>query len=319
MKMRISSFAQHLPAMAVVGASSDIYVATFPKGVPHVLSKFKDGSGYFGAVRNPDNGQFIAQARLNPLSDYAVVAGAFTVMSVVTSQYYLTEINNKLNTIRQGIDKILDFLYGDKRAELLSEVSFVKYAYENYASIMQHPEQRVATITSLQGAKKVAMKDLEFYLSDLDCLDSGKVEETASKALKLEDCLDLSAQLYVLSGIMESYYSQNFDEEYISRVEKEMSIYIDKTEKNILKGFSALDKAIDTENSRRDANVVSKMFGGGRVNEGYKQNVGKIVAQFSEGGESELTKTLHSAFHCLEQPVKVYIKSDGEAYMENTI
>lgn len=72
------------------------------------------------------------------------------------------------------MDKILEFLYGDKKAELLSEVSFIKYAYENYSSIMGHNEQRVATIASLQDAKKVAIKDIEFYMCDLDSTINSK-------------------------------------------------------------------------------------------------------------------------------------------------
>ena len=62
----------------------------------------------------------------------------------------------------------MDFLYGDKKAELMSEISFTKYAFENYASIMAHEAQRAATITSLQSAKKVAMNDIEFYIHDLN-------------------------------------------------------------------------------------------------------------------------------------------------------
>ena len=48
--------------------------------------------------------------------------------------------------MNQSIDEILEFLYGDKRAELISEVGFVKAAYQNYSSIMQHEQQRFAII-----------------------------------------------------------------------------------------------------------------------------------------------------------------------------
>ena len=70
--------------------------------------------------------------------------------------------------MRMNLDKILEFLYGDKKAELMAEISFVKYAYQNYNSIMSHESQRTATIASIQEAKKVAMKDIEFYMNDLD-------------------------------------------------------------------------------------------------------------------------------------------------------
>lgn len=57
-------------------------------------------------------------------------------MSIASGQYFLSEINNNLSAINQKADKILEFLYGDKKAELMSEVSFVNFAYQNYNSIM---------------------------------------------------------------------------------------------------------------------------------------------------------------------------------------
>ena len=61
----------------------------------------------------------------------------------------------------------------------MAEMSFIKYAYENYSSIMSHEEQRIATITSLQEAKKVAMKDIEFCINDLEMTVSHKTKDYA--------------------------------------------------------------------------------------------------------------------------------------------
>ena len=88
-------------------------------------------------------------------------------MAFASGQYFITQVNSELQKINQNIDKILEFLYGDKKAELLSEVSFVKYAYENFSSIMAHDEQRVATIASLQNAKTA--KHSFFTLIDIRC------------------------------------------------------------------------------------------------------------------------------------------------------
>lgn len=312
--MHISSLVQHMPAMAAIGSSNDIYVATFPAGVSHVLEKFKDGSGYYGAVRNQQTGRYEAQARFNRLGDYAVVAAVFTAMSVATSQYYLSAINSKLNTIQLGIDKILDFLYGEKSSELMAEVSFVKSAYENYSSIMAHQEQRQATIHSLQDAKKIAMKDLEFYISELNKKQTDKTEQYAQDAVRIKNCIELSEQLYVLSGVMEVYYSQNFDDNYISNVEREMTAYIDKAEKNILKGFGAVEKAVD----KKEPVGVFKVLDRDKVGENTKQSVKDILEELTDGGESNLRKSIKDALHSFEQPVKIYIRSDGSAFMEHT-
>lgn len=51
-------------------------------------------------------------------------------------------VNTKLNLI-------LNFLYEDKRVELMSQIDFVQYAYQNYGSIMAYSEQRMATVYGL--------------------------------------------------------------------------------------------------------------------------------------------------------------------------
>lgn len=302
-KMQISAFMQQMPALAAVAASGDLYIATFPQGVPHTLSKLRDG-GYFTAIRG-DDGNFAGTAVLHPVSGAAVVAAAFTVMSIATSQYYLTEINGRLNKIGLGVDKILDFLYGEKSAELMSEVMFAKYAYENYISIMAHPDQRIATISGLQGTKKIAMKDLEFYMTDLDSLSEniGKnISETAERALRLKDSLDLSAQLYVMSGLMEAYYSQNTDENYLSYVEREMTSYIDKTEKHILRDFAKIANPVLACNEKW-------------IKHGIKKSIERTMDELSEGGESDLRKSLKEALHSAEKSAEYYIKANGDVYM----
>ncbi len=159
-KAQLGAVLRELP---VVAAGGNLYTVKFPKGVPHTLTKFKNG-GYSTMIHNPETGDLLAHASFHRLGGQTVLLGAFTVMSIATSQYFLTEINSELKIINNKIDQILDFLYGDKKAELLAEISFTKYAYDNFSTIMQYDAQRIATIGSLQEARKVAMKDIEFYL-----------------------------------------------------------------------------------------------------------------------------------------------------------
>lgn len=309
-KMRISAFLQNSLPAAMAGTSSNLYTVTFPEGVPHVLTKLKDGRGYFSAIQDPEKGGFVGTAALNPVgSGYAVTVGAFAVMSIATSQYYLTEINNKLNKIQLGVDKILEFLYGEKRAELMSEVTFAKYAYENYSSIMEHQDQRVATISGLQNTKKIAMKDLEFYISDLDGLSNnlGKdIPEAARKALRLKDALDISAQLYVLSGLSEMYYSQNSDENYISYLEREMVSYLDKSEKHILQDYAKI------------VNPILHYKGKENIDD-EKKKIKSIMEELSGGEESKLHKSLKDALHASEKKTEFYINDSGDIYMRANI
>ena len=96
-----------------------------------------------------ENGKFVGTASFYSLSSQAMILGAFTAMSVASGQYFLKKINSEMRMMKMRLDEILEFLYGDKKAELISEMSFIRYAYQNYSSIMAHDLQRIATIGSL--------------------------------------------------------------------------------------------------------------------------------------------------------------------------
>ena len=215
-KIQMGGLTQQLPAVMATGALSGCYMVQFPDGLPHVLTQLKQGG--FSTMVKGENGRIAGTASLYSVEAQAAVLGAFNAMSIVSGQYFLAQINRELETMNQNIDKILEFLYGDKKAELISEVSFVKSAYQNYSSIMEHEHQRFATLVSLQEAKKVAMKDIEFYMSDLDSTVNTKsgsdIVAWTDKIFQIKDCLELSIQLYSMSSLLEIYYSQNYDTKY---------------------------------------------------------------------------------------------------------
>ena len=235
------------PSLLGVSTLSQSYVLSFPEGVQGTLMRLKRG-GYSTTLQNPETGQIVGTAALEQTAIQAACLGAFTAMSIASGQYFLAEINGKLNMMRLSLDKILEFLYGDKRAELLSEISFIRFAYENYGSIMEHEQQRLSTIVSLQSARKVAMKDIEFYLADLVSTVTAKVQtdilETVEKATQIKDSLELSTQLYVMSELLEVFYSENYDDGFLRYIEEEATAYINKCDKRMLTSFSMLQQAL---------------------------------------------------------------------------
>jgi len=230
-KLQISELLQHIPAMTAAGAMANAYTVNFPQGLPHTLMALKQGG--FGSSIISD-GKIVGAASFYPMLGQAAILGIFTAMSIATGQFFLARINKELQKINQKLDEIMKFLYGDKKAELLSEVSFIKYACDNYVSIMEHESQRTATIVSIQEARKVAMKDIEFYMNDLEQkIESGKKQNFKfldslidHEVKQAEENLDLSLQLYFISNVMEVYYAQNFEENYICNLEKDIKFYI---------------------------------------------------------------------------------------------
>lgn len=309
-KIQMGALMSQLPALAGIDILSNTMVLTFPEGIQGTLMKLKAG-GYTTTLVNSETGKISGTASLRYTTPETVCLGAFTAMSIASGQYFLTKINNSLAQISSGLDKILEFLYGDKRAELLSEVSFIRFAYENYKSIMEYSEQRIATLISLQSAKKVAMKDIEFYLSDLTSImadkKSGDISATVPKMVRTKDCLDLSLQLYTMSNLLEVYYSENYEPNYISFVQSEASVYIGKCEKRLLNCFGQLQHLL--------AGAKEGIFT--KVNKAeYVQQIDAIVAELESSNSSPLQTALQSALSETNKEKQYCLKRDGEVYLK---
>lgn len=307
-KRAVSAFMQYLPSLIATTTLSQSYIVSFPEGLPHVLTSLQQGG--FGTTIQ-DHGRFVGTASLYPTTPQAVALGVFTVMSIASSQYFLNQINNELKMMKLNIDKILEFLYGDKKAELMAEVSFVKYAYQNFSSIMKFDVQRIATIGSLQSAKKVAMKDIEFYMSDLESTanskGSGDIVSLVNRAFQIKESLELSMQLYGMSSILETYYAQNRELVYLEHIEAEVISYIDKCEKRMLSSFSILGKRI-SDYSGKLWNKIDKSS--------YEKIVGELVYSLNSGAESTLRKTFRVALQNTTRSTKYYLTKNGDVYLK---
>lgn len=308
-KMHVSAFIQSaLPAVAT-GTMANAYVVKFPEGLPHTLTALNQG-GVGSMIR--ENGKFVGSASFYSMSTQATILGTFTAMSVASGQYFLSQINSEMRMMNMKLDEILEFLYGDKKAELMAEMSFIKYAYENYSSIMFHEEQRIATLSSLQEAKKVAMKDIEFYINDLEITvshktkDYAELESRTEKSFQIKECLEFSQQLFVMSSMMEVYFAQNQDTEYLNSIEKDMLAYIDKCDKRILGSFSAL-KGIINGYKARPMEKIDKSI--------CEKQVGNLVDSLNNGEESEMRKAVRSALHDSTKKAEYYLNNVGEVYI----
>ena len=321
-KIQISGLLQHLPQATMTGMMAQAYTVRFPEGLPHTLMALKQGG--YGSPLQGLTGKMVGSASFYPMVTQAALMGVFTTMSVVTGQYFLSQINNELRKIGTKIDAILEFLYEDKKAELLSEVAFAQYAYENYHSIIQHTEQRMATIGSLQQAKKVAIKDVEFYLNDfVKKLNAIKDEQTlkskANRALNAKECLEFSLRLYIVSSLLEIYYSQNFDHGYIDFLEINIEGYIKKCSDRMLKAFGRLEGSLN----KKDDNFMEKLLEVFQIKAEklcYGKKVMDLLA-FSEKIESgswPISKQeIHDALCAPMQTTECILDVDGNVYVKN--
>lgn len=309
-KIHLSAFAQNiLPAIAT-GTVANAYIVKFPEGLPHTLTALNQG-GVGSMIR--ENGKFVGSASFYAMSAQAALMGAFTAMSVASGQYFLSQINNEMRMMNMKLDEILEFLYGEKKAELMAEMSFIRYAYENYVSIISHEQQRIATITSLQEAKKVAMKDIEFYINDLEKTvsykpkDYSELEARTEKSFLIKESLELSQQLFVMSSMMEVYFAQNQDTEYLKSVEKDMLAYIDKCDKRMLGSFSTLKGMINGYKARPMEKIDKSIC---------EKRVADVVDSLNSGEESDMRKVVRSTLRVSTKSTEYYLNNNGEIFIK---
>lgn len=305
----IAAFVHSIPTMLASDTLAKAYLVKFPEGVPHTLLKLKKG-GYSSTIVDA-KGKFLDTASLYKLTNLSQLYSVFSIMSFASSQYFLKEIFDQLSAIRDSVNDVLEFLYGDKRAELISELNFVNYASSVYSSIMASESQRIATIANIQQAKQVAIKDIEFYIEDLDAKAKGSIkdyaafEKVAKKAIEIRKCLEAAMQLYVSSTILETYYADNWEPAYIAYVKNDISFFLGKCDKRMLQYFTALEQR---------CKALKSPLIGKDVKNSLEKELSQIVAVLAGPQKSELLEKSYEALRLPQEKAEFYITKDGDVY-----
>lgn len=292
-------------------SDSTRWVLKFPDGFgPANLMNLKAGGQSTVLLKN---GKIAGHAQLfgsATVSAATVAVAVFEIMSVVTQQYYLTEITNKLNDIENISKAVLDFLHDEKKSELMSEIEFVNSAFKNYNIILPNSPQSAATITSLQATEKTALKNCAFYAENLKktIFRNNHIEEDVNTSFSYCSLLEISLKLYLTSKLLGIYYSQNYDRKYIDSVKTEMLLQINKNEGVIHSSFEHLKK---------------------RVNETYDtwfwrynnrgQDLEKIFYIISESEVSDqnaIYKNTLDSFDQINMQKEYLISSQGDIYLK---
>lgn len=219
---QISSIGQFVPEVIDAGVLSNAYSVTLPNGISGVLTEAKNGSGLIPILRDPTTGKFLGQARLHDLSGIAVYSGVMTGLSVITSQYYLKQINQKLTDIQAKMDQVLDFLYTDKLCEIYAEAQTILGIYKNYTSIIANESLCTASLATIQNARIVAEKNIQFYYRDMtkkasiDARSHSKQERIAREIREDLSGYNQAITLFSICCFLEVVLSQNYDKTYLN-------------------------------------------------------------------------------------------------------
>ena len=128
-----------LPGLAAHAISHHgTYRVYFDKSLG-VLQQAKQGNGFLRAnvVQPGTNNKIIEQALLKPASAGSLAVDAFfSILSMVTGQYFLSEINDNLSHIEEKIDSIQQFLENEKNSELYANYSSLQKVIQTFEFIL---------------------------------------------------------------------------------------------------------------------------------------------------------------------------------------
>lgn len=156
------------------------------------------------------------------------------------------------------------------------------------------------------------MKDIEFYLHDLDntVAKNGKnysdLKIIQHESMKIKGSLDLSIQLYIMSSLLEMQYSQNTDKGYLDYLESEVTTYVKKCDSRILSAFSSLKSRVENYKAK----PIEKVEKGEELKE-----FSAIIDTFNTGEDSEVQKTDEKVIRAAGSEKQYYVKANGEVYL----
>lgn len=134
-----------------------LYRAIIPSGAKLAESRDMAGAarGIYhgtGGIRGHANLQAVEAQKGTVVANTA--AAAMGVASMVVGQYYMTQINSKLEKIGNGISKVSDFQDNEYRSRVFSLVNHVKSIAAFQAEIIENDELRrskISQLSSLEG------------------------------------------------------------------------------------------------------------------------------------------------------------------------
>ena len=271
---RLDSAMQFIPEVLLNQAlSEDVYRVRFNKGIG-VLQKAADNPGLYRAnVVSPlANNDIRGQALLQSLSTSPqIISGVFSAMSIVTGQYYMSQITDSLRSIEKQVQSIQKFLEDDKRSSLEAYEQFLRNTQIEHQSIIQNACLRQSTLTNIQKIKIDSLSAIIFdrkQVNDLKDIDikKDKIKEVASNMNRISDLIFeywFSLYLYIYSSSMEILISQHFDQEYITDIKEDICKKCEQYKEDESLWRSEMERYITSAKAFGDNKAINllKMYG----------------------------------------------------------
>ncbi len=245
---RLTPIFQYVPQLAVQNINNGGVQVAFKEAVEGtyrvildpgtILAKSKQTAGAFrgtelNQVTNKVAGQaeFIENSSLLSVSAAPQVAlNIFNAASFVTGQYFMAQVNEKLSDIKDGLDRIEQFLDADKQSKLKADLKTLEKINKQIALIKDDEVQKNATITQLKLIQTQAQGFIIFYQGQVGSVrQSAGIKDKDKKIVKNINnvgnymiqyrCATLT---YCMANLMELYLMDAPDTDYFKIVHEDL-------------------------------------------------------------------------------------------------
>ncbi len=281
---RFDALFQLLPGFTTVNSVNETtkvafegtYRLTFPEGTNSAAKLMQKKNGAFAGTL-VDNGKIVGTADLQKATAPATVAqqaalSAFSVASVATGQYFMAEINQKLEKLETTVQDIMQFLEIDWRSKLMAQQQILNETQKNIRLLIANPVQQQASLTTVQSIRRDALAainschtHIEIAITHMETANQKKsVDKKAAERALGEAMIYIPQYWYALyqysfAYLLEVLLSQNDSHEYLFSVQHDLDSKCDAYEQYIHKCIEDTEKLI--VNGKAFEPLEAKIYG----------------------------------------------------------
>ena len=168
----LSRFLGTIPEVASAIALSQSFRIVMPAGVLGKLMPLVKDPSMSGllttSVVNLRGGSIIGTAGLASMSGFVLPVIVWTILSFLTGQFFLTQIQRNTRAIFDELRNILYFLVAKEESDLGSRIEFLHYVSTNFSALSENSDMRISTLTNLQKVNIESLSGLKLWVYNID-------------------------------------------------------------------------------------------------------------------------------------------------------
>jgi hypothetical protein len=219
--------------------------------------------------------QFAGEIEWAHLAESKVAVNALmSVLSYITSQYYLYEINKNLDDINNTVNSIESFLETEKRSKIESKDKYLDGLFEYYTDIQYNPIEIQSVLTQLQQIEIDSFADYRLYTQRLkekisqikEVKKQDEVKKLISTVSDYISQLWCSLYLYARTKYLIMIFSGTTNEKRLSGIQTDLEKLIEDYEQNIRDFFIEAHDNIQDNDAYKTNDIAfgaAKIIGAG--------------------------------------------------------